>query len=232
MKKTILNIFAVAALLLCSTASFAQGVKITKTDNTVIDIPASELKSIEAYDKAPAFEGTWKMKELVTTAEYMSEVNWGMVTFGEEFPAQDLSDEITFKDGKIIPKFNSKFKNFFKGEATYEIVDEAYELHPMSMAGYSVTLTELKVKGVNRNFDANNVSEDDEAYIGVRLVEDVDADEAGIFYLEIYLMDFKATSFAPEWNDYMMYDENKPMAALSGMPIWFKMDKVESTPTR
>jgi len=228
MKKIILSCVALMATFFCASTVSAQGIKIYKQGGEVIDIPAAELDYIEAYDAAtaaPSFEGTWKMKELFTTAAYMTEENYGMITFGEAFPAFEAEDEITFKDGKIIPNLKSNLKNFFIGEATYEVIDPAYELHPKSIAGYSVTLTELKVKGVNRNFDANSKSEDDEAYIGVRLVEDEDADEPGIYYLEVYLFDYKSTSFAPEWNDYMMYTDEKPQAAYSGMPIFFSMEK-------
>ena len=92
------------------------------------------------------------------------------------------------------------------------------------MFGATATLSLLKVKGVNRNFDANSKSEDDEAYIGVRLVEDEDADEPGVYFLEVFLIDFVPTSFATEMPDYM-YDPQKPVATMSGMYIQFSMDK-------
>ena len=72
------------------------------------------------------------------------------------------------------------------------------------------------MKGVNRNFDANSKSEDDEAYIGVQLVEDEDADEAGIYDLDVYLIDYVPTSFATEMPDYM-YDAQKPVSTASGV---------------
>lgn len=228
MKTILRNTVALVAALFCASAVSAQGIKIHKAGGDVIDIPAADLDYIEAYDapaEAPAFEGTWKMKELITTAAVMTEENWGWITFGDAFPSFEADDELTFKDGKIIPNLKSNLKNFFIGEAAYEVVDPAYVLHPKSIAGYSVTLTELKVKGVNRNFDATSKSEDDEAYIGVRLVEDEDADEPGIYYLEVYLFDYKATSFALEWNNYLMYSDTKPQAASSGMPIYFSMTR-------
>lgn len=80
------------------------------------------------------------------------------------------------------------------------------------------------MKGVNRNFDANSKSEDDEAYIGVQLVEDEDADEAGIYDLDVYLIDYVPTSFATEMPDYM-YDAQKPVSTASGMYIQFMMNK-------
>ena len=150
---------------------------------------------------------------------------WGGmgITYGDAYPEFNADDELTFKDGKIIPNLKSNLKNFFIGEATYEITDPAYELRT-GMFGQATTMALLKVKGVNRNFDANSKSEDDEAYIGVCLTEDEDADEPGVYFLEVFLIDFVPTSFATEMPDYM-YDPQKPVATMSGMYIQFSMDK-------
>ena len=227
MKKIILSCVALMAAFFCASTVSAQGVKIHKVGGETIDIPAAELDYIEAYDApaaAPAFEGTWKMKKLVTDRTYM-ENTWGAIgiTYGEAYPEFTADDELTFKDGKIIPNLKSNFKNFFIGEATYEIVDPAYFLRT-GMFGDGITLSLLKVKGVNRNFDANSKSEDDEAYIGVRLIEDEDADESGIYDLDVYLIDYVPTSFATEMPDYM-YDTQKPVSTASGMYIQFMMSK-------
>ena len=167
MKKNILSCVALMAAFFCASTVSAQGVKIHKVGGETIDIPAAELDYIEVYDApaaAPAFEGTWKMKKLVTDRTYMEDT-WGAmgITYGEAYPEFTADDELTFKDGKIIPNLKSNFKNFFIGEATFEIIDPAYVLR--TGMGASATLTLLKVKGVNRNFDANSKSEDDEAYM-------------------------------------------------------------------
>ena len=227
MKKIILSCVALVATFFCAATATAQGVKIYKQGGEVIDIPASELDRIEAYDAQSAktpFDGTWKMKQLITDRAYMEET-WGAmgITYGEAYPEFTADDELTFKDGKIIPNLKSNLKNFFIGEATYEIVDPAYELRT-GMFGEFATLSLLKVKGVNRNFDANSKSDDDEAYIGVQLVEDEDADEPGIYYLEVFLVDFVPTAFATEMPDYM-YDTQKPVSTMSGTYIQFSMDK-------
>ena len=225
MKKIIFSCVALMATFFCASTVSAQGIKIYKVGGEVIDIPAAQLNYIEAYDAqaaAPAFEGTWKMKELVTTKESMNEYWGGMVTYNDTYPAFNAEDEITFKDGKLTPNLKSNLKNYFIGEATYEVVDDAYSFHPTGME--VVTVQVLKVKGVNRNFDANNKSEDDEALVGIRLVEDEDADVPGVYFLEVYIMDYKATSFALEMPDYM-YNEEKPVANMSGMPIIFTMTK-------
>lgn len=232
MKKIIVSCVALLATFFCASTISAQGIKIHKVGtDEVIDIPASQLDYIEAYDiaKAAPFEGTWKMRELYADRTYMEEQGYGMVTYNDTYPSFNTEDEITFKDGKIIPNFKSNFKNFFKGEATYEIVNDAYVIHPKNEIGSAVTVTELKVKGVNRNFDANSTSEDDEAYIGVRLVEDEDAEESGIYFLEIYLIDYTPKTFGTEWYEFGYFGDNKPNADGGGVTIFFAMDKKENT---
>ena len=230
MKKNMLKLcVAFMAAFFCASTVSAQGVKIYKADGQVIDIPAAELNYIEAYDAAASanfFEGTWKMKKLVTTKEGMTAYWGGMATFeGDGYPVFNAADEITFADGKLIPSLQSSLKNFFIGEATYEVIPGTYTIHTNDFA--TVDLTVLKVTGVNRNFDAASTSEDNVAYIGLRLVEDEDADEAGIMMLDVYLIDFVATSFAPELVPFYGgdMDGNPYMAASTGMYINFLMDK-------
>ena len=228
MKKIILSCVALVAAFVCASTISAQGVKVhPKGMGWVKNYNKSELSYIETYDaaesQAPSIEGTWKIKKLVTTADYMSEANWGMVAFGDAFPAFNAEDEITFENGKLTPNFRSNLKNFFKGDATYSVLDE-FDFHFTSTMQMT-TVQMLKVKGVNRNFDAATTSEDDEAYIGIRMVEDEDADEPGVYFMEVYLLDYQATSFAPEFVDYFFYRDEKPVAANSGMAIMFTMEK-------
>jgi hypothetical protein len=227
MKTIVRNTVALVAALFCAATVSAQGIKIHKAGGEVIDIAAADLDYIEAYDAAaaaPAFEGTWKMKQLITDRASMVEM-WGAmgITYGDAYPEFNAEDVLTFKDGKIIPDLKSNLKNFFIGEATYEIADPAYELRT-GMFGQTTTMALLKVKGVNRYFDANNKSADDEAYIGVCLTEDEDADEPGVYFLEVFLIDFVPTSFATEMPD-SMYEPQKPVATMTGMYIQFSMNK-------
>lgn len=222
------KIFYTLILALAATTASAQGIKIIKTDGTTIDIPAAELSRIEAYDapaEAPFYEGQWQMHEFVTTAEEVNETMWGgMLTQGEAYPEFNAADKLTFANGKLTPELKSRLKNFFIGEAEYEEAG-TLTLHIDFLTTAELTL--LKVKGVNRNFDAATVSEDKEAYIGVRLLEDEDADEAGVYLLDVYLIDFQSTSFFPEFNDYNIYDTEKPVATSSGTFINFTMKKAE-----
>lgn len=231
MKKIILPLVALMATLFCASTASAQGIKIYKQGGEVIDIPAAQLDYIEAYDATeagPAFEGTWKMRKLVTDKDYMLGM-WGAfgINYDQGFPAFNADDELTFKDGKLTVNLKSDFKNFFIGEATYEVLPGAYAIH--AGVGATIDLTILKVTGVNRNFDAASTSENNVAYIGVREIDDEDADEPGHMLLDVYLIDYESTSFAPELMEFGMYmpdmDGNPYMAYQSGLFINFLMEK-------
>ena len=230
MKKIILPLVALMATLFCASTASAQGIKIYKQGGEVIDIPAAQLDYIEAYDATeagPVFEGTWKMRKLVTDQDYMNSMWGGQATYGDAFPAFNAADELTFADGKLTPALQSTLKNFFTGEATYEVLPGAYALH--AGVGATIDLTILKVTGVNRNFDAASTSDNNVAYIGLREIEDEDADEPGHMLLDVYLIDYESTSFAPELKESGMYmpdmDGNPYMAYQSGLFINFLMEK-------
>ena len=221
------KIFYTLIIALAATTASAQGIKIVKTDGSTIDIPAAELSRIEAYDapaEAPFYEGEWQMNAFVTTAEGINEVWGNILTNGEAYPEFNAADKLTFADGKLTPALQSRLKNYFIGEATYEEAG-TFTLHIDFLTTAELTL--LKVNGVNRNFDAASVSDDKEAYIGVRLLEDEDAEEAGTYLLDVYLIDFKSTSFFPEFVDFFIYDDEKPVASSSGTFINFTMKKAE-----
>ena len=224
MKKIIRNSVALVAALFCAATVSAQGIKIHKASGEVIDIPANQLDYIEAYDataSGAAYEGVWKMKSLDTDAEYMG-MSWGAPDEypAGVYPAFNAEDELTIANGKIIPNLKSEFKNFFIGEATYT------EAGTYTLQGFvKKELTVLKVKGVNRNFSATSKSDSDEAYIGVRVVEDEDADVAGVNLLEVYLIDFVPTDFAKSAVEFGLYDpdENGYCAWMGGCYIQFTM---------
>ena len=226
MKKIILSCAALVAALFCASTVSAQGIKIYKVGGEVIDIPAAQLDYIEAYDAAAAaaaYEGTWQMKRLDTDAESMGAM-WGAPDDypAGKFPAFNAADELTFANGTITPNLQSELKYFFIGEATYT------EVGTWTLMGMDkIDLTLLKVKGVNRNFSATSQSENDEAYIGVRVIEDEDADEAGKYLLEVYLIDYVPTDFAATAVLYECYtpDATGCYAWMSGTYIQFTMNQ-------
>lgn len=230
MKQAIFSFVALVATFFCASTVSAQGIKIYKQGGEVIDIPASQLDRIEAYDAAQAsaaYEGAWKMKKLVTDVTYMNDMWGGRATYNDAFPAFNVADELTFEAGKLTPNLQSTLKNFFTGEATYEELPGTYTLNVG--VGQKAELTILKVTGVNRSFDANNTSESNVAYIGVRTFEDDDADEPGVYLLDVYLIDYESTSFAPELLEFGLYagdyNGNPYVAYSTGLFINFVMEK-------
>ena len=80
----------------------------------------------------------------------------------------------------------------------------------------------LKLDNVNRYFSATQQSEDKVAYIGVRNIKN----ENGETLLDVYIIDYNSKSFAyPAFEEYGMYDTNKPNATLGGMQINFTLKK-------
>ena len=173
--------------------------------------------------------GTWVMNKLVTDKDAMTEANYGLITFGDEFPAFSAEDELTI-GATIEPAFKSNFKNYFIGEASYESAG-SFELK--LGVSEAVELSILKLTGVNRWFSATETSTNNVAYIGVRNIKEEGTDET---LLDVYLIDYESHSFAPEFVDYQMYgpiskkigDETimyPYMASLTGMFINFTMKK-------
>ena len=230
MKKIFTQIMMFVALFMAATTVDAQGIKVIKKDGTVLEIPAGELDRIETYEAQAQnkfYEGTWKMKQLVTDKASMDVAWGGMATYGDAYPVFNAADQITFGNGKLTPALSSTFKNFFTGDAK---IEELPEIYPLKVGmGEPLQLTILKVTGVNRNFDAASQSENNVAYIGVREIEDEDADVPGVMLLDVYLIDYEATSFATELAEFGMYGPdskgNPYMAWMAGMFINFTMKK-------
>lgn len=163
------------------------------------------------------------MSKLVTDKAAMDATWGGMPTYGDAFPAFNAADQLTFENGKLTPALQSTLKNLFTGEATYEELPGTYSLH--TGVGAVAELTILKVTGVNRNLDAASTSESNVAYIGLREIEDEDADEAGKNLLEVYLIDYVPTDFGTTAVMYECYtpDATGCYAWMSGCYIQFTM---------
>ena len=84
------------------------------------------------------------------------------------------------------------------------------------------TLQLLKLENVNRYFSATEVSTDKVAYMGVKNVTD---SESGETLLDVYIIDYNSKSFMPSFDEYGMYDAEKPTASLGGMQINFTLKK-------
>jgi hypothetical protein len=160
----------------------------------------------------PKLQGQWAMNEIVTTAESLDAEWWGMCTF-EGLPEFNAADAISFDvaAGKAVASFSSTYKNYFLGESNIVKVDNYYLRTGMGGAGADLLLIEFD--NINRYFHASEVSEDDKALVGFRIIND---EETGEELLDMYIIDHTSKSFMPELLDFEMYDSVKPVAAMTG----------------
>lgn len=172
-----------------------------------------------------SFNGNWKMSSLVTDAQSMNQIWGGGVTFNEAFPVFEAKDWLVISDNGIEPHFKSTLKNFFTGSAGLEF-HAKYTLRGLAKKELEV----FKLTGVNRNFDANSQSADNTAYIGLRIVTDADS---GKELLDVYLIDYASTSFAPEFASFGMYEPrnaSEPYVAWQeGVYINFLMERTTTS---
>jgi hypothetical protein len=160
----------------------------------------------------PKLQGQWAMNEIVTTAESLDADWYGMCTF-EGLPEFNAADAISFDvaAGKAVASFSSTYKNYFLGESNIVKVDNYYLRTGMGGAGADLLLIEFD--NINRYFHASEVSEDDKALVGFRIIND---EETGEELLDMYIIDHTSKSFMPELLDFEMYDSVKPVAAMTG----------------
>lgn len=169
-------------------------------------------------DYADKIIGDWVMNELVTDKENMDATWGGSVTFTKEngFPEFNAEDKLSIGDNGLTTEFKSTFKNYF-GEQSGITIGEELELRKSLFE--KITLQLLELTNINRFFSASETSEDDKAIIGVRITEE------GL--LDVYILDYYSKSFAPEFIDFGMYGEDKPVATMSGVFLNFTMKKAE-----
>ena len=144
--------------------------------------------------------GTWKIKELKTTAESLETsmlyTTYNSKTFEEcyaGFPEFNENDSFSFdfETGVFIPAFESTFKNYYIGESTFSLGDEIElpmdnNYPPTKMASKIVILD-----NVNRYFSDSEVSEDKEGYVAFSFSEDEDGSEL----LYMMTIDFESHTF-------------------------------------
>lgn len=169
-------------------------------------------------DYADKIIGDWVMNELVTDKKNM-DANWGgSATFTTEsgFPEFNAEDKLSIGDDGLTTDFKSTFKNYF-GEQSEITIGEEMELRKGLFE--KITLQLLELTNINRYFSPSETSEDDTALIGVQVTEE------GL--LDVYILDYYSKSFAPEFINFGMYGEVKPVATMSGVFLNFTMKKEE-----
>lgn len=170
--------------------------------------------------------GTWKINELLTTKETMTET-WYIEDPAQlnGFPEFNEDDMFTvdIASEKFIPSFQSDFKNFFIGESKIAAAGE-YSLR-VGMYGETAELQLFDLNNVNRDFSAATAGEPGEsAYVGMRFITE---EETGEQLLDLYLIDYHSTDFLTIFEEYYCYNEERPVLTMSGCYIQATFKKVE-----
>lgn len=200
-------------------------------DVIVLKIAETSQFSVGAYPEMTIYisgpdwdkiSGTWTMNEIVTDAQYFidSYGSWMTITT-EGFPELNAADKVTIdtEGGKFIADFQSAFSNYFLGESSMTSAGEF--LLRTGMFGEGITLQLLQLDNINRYFTAGNLSENDEALVGVQITYD----ENGTELLDMYIIDYNPQSFLKELNEW--FDPEPPVAAFSGYYINMTFKRAE-----
>ena len=164
-------------------------------------------------------EGTWKMKEVITTAEYLDESWWGMAGTYEGLPEFEAEDTFTFNnDGTLTTSLKSTLKNYFKESSEFSKGD--IYVQRVGMAEKYETQVVI-LHDTNRYFSATEQSEDTESYVGVYFEEGNNDD------MYLFLYDHESHSFMPDLLDFGMYNDEKPVAAMTGVFLEYILERVK-----
>lgn len=160
--------------------------------------------------------GSWTMKKFVTDKKAMDDTWQGAATFTQEngFPVFNAEDKITIGEDGFKTSLKSSFKNYFSEQSDITLKNELTLRVNFST---KITLQLLELNNINRYFSAKESSEDKVALLGVRITEE------GL--LDVYVIDYKSKSFAPELINYSVYTAKKPIATQSGVFLNFLMQK-------
>lgn len=161
--------------------------------------------------------GTWKVKTFETDRDYMQNTWGSMVSEYESFPVLDTSDTFTFGDEGLTTSLQSALKNYFRTTSNVAKGEER-DLNVAYQDKRTIQLIELD--NTNRYFSPTEESEDKVSYIGVRIPTDAPNT------LELYLLDYESKSFFPEFGDFEMYDTVKPVAILTGVFLFYTLERV------
>lgn len=198
------------------------------------DVPASDAYLIAGQytsTKVTIFgpyigqiKGTWVMDKLVTDYDYMFNTMWFDMVNYEGFPTFNAEDKMTFDDNGLTTDFKSEFKNYFGKQSEVTIGGEIGIHNDIDYMMTVNTVQMIKLNNINRYFSTTQVSEDDEAYIGIRIYKD----EAQSDILEVNIIDAVYKDFFSELEEWGMYFDEKPTIGDGyGLIITFNMKRAE-----
>lgn len=173
-----------------------------------------EVKVVILGSYADQILGTWKMSSFVTDKTEMDSA-WGGAEDLTNFPDVSADDQITI-GADFQTKFSKGFERYFSEQSDMSIGDEFTMRVGM---GTKITVQILILNHINRYFSATTKSDDDVAYVGVRLTDE------GL--LDVYVFDYEPKDFFADFADYGMFNETKPVLTMSGCYLNFLMSKAE-----
>lgn len=171
----------------------------------------SEMEVGMLDGKWKALEGKWLADTLVTDSVYMKKY-WEDACSGYDLLSQiNRLDEINIdSEFGFDSFFFSTFMYYFKGETQMKkgpVID--LELTDGSIAPVQTFL----IGNTNRYFSKTEKSEDQESYIGIRLLPGEEDEQL----MDLYVIDHTSRSFMPELEAGGKYATEKPVAASPGL---------------
>lgn len=178
------------------------------------DFGAGEVSEVEIDlldGKWKAMEGKWRGDTLVTDSVYM-ERHWKEACsgYGQLSPINRLDEINIDSEFGFNPFFFSAFMYYFEGKSQMKkgpVID--LELTDGSIAPVQTFL----IGRTNRYFSKTDKSEDQESYIGIRLVPGEEEEQL----MDLYVIDHTSRSFMPELEAAGKYAAEKPVAASPGL---------------
>ena len=170
-----------------------------------------ESVTIEIKSYWTQLDGTWQMTELITDKEFFIEAWMADNTQLDGFPEFNEADKFTIDvaNNKFIPSFSSTFKNYFIGESN---ISNKGGIDIIAGMGDIRKLQLLLLDNTNRDFSSTSTSADKESYIGALVyIDETTQDEI----LDLYVIDYKPTSFFPHYDGFGMWGDNKPVATVT-----------------
>ena len=172
-------------------------------------------------------DGTWYVDQQPTDKNYMIKTSYVPSSDLEGFPEATQADRFTFdsKTGKLSTSLQSTLKNFFGASCNMKEAG-SMEIGTHDSGGFlSNQIEMLDLDNCNRDFSASSTSQDKNAYIGIRLVEE---QSTGDDLLELYLIDYKSQSFCLAWltNGYT-YNAERPTITSAGGYLLFYLKRVK-----
>lgn len=165
-------------------------------------------------------KGSWELYNIVTDVQYMEDM-WGMKFEG--FGVPTIGDKIIIDDEGFKTEMTGFLTNYFSKQSDMSVYNDNYTL--MVGMGDRRTLTLLELNNINRYFSSTVKSEDDRAYLGVRLqTKEISGTSTEV--MEVFIIDYLPKAFFEDLIGYGMFDGERPNASMMGCFLYYEFKKV------